>query len=241
MKYLILFILPIYLIGGTYIVPSSPIEKITIKSEIDGKVIVAKRDKEQKFISNDIIVKIDDKLECSQIKHYKQQIKILEEIVSLKKINATNKAKVTRLSNYNKNIEKINYLESFKELVSLKLSMEQVKLDKNKKNFRVKDLYLKHLHVKKNEYIQAGESIMTLYNTQAIKLVAFMPKKDIEILEKNNNNILFNGEKEIFRLYSISHITDDTHLSSYRVEFRSNSKINPKYLFGQLITIEVKE
>jgi hypothetical protein len=241
MKYLLLFVLPFSLLGGTYMVPSSPVEKVTIKSEIGGKVTLAVSDKEQQFIANTVIVKIDNALELSQIKYYQKQIDILSEIVSLKKENATNKAKVTRLSKYNKNVEKINYLESSKELAALKLYIAQVKLDKGKKIFRVKDRYLQRLHVKKNERIQAGDNIMTLYNTNTIKLVTFMPKEEIEILQKKHKNILFNNKKGDFKLYSIDKLTDETHLSSYRVEFRKDLKSKTNYLFGELVTIKVTE
>ena len=251
----------LFLFGDEHFAKLEPIETITVKSEVSGKVVVAKGDLEGK-IANGLIVKIDDRLDKIEINSTLNSIKVIDKMIkvnqnilpSLKK-NFENKKilyqKVTPLKSssisqkdslysayisartqYSGTLEKILNLKNQK--ISLLQKVATLKDRVKKKDIIAKNSYLYSLNVKKGEFVNIGMTLAILQNITKAKLIIFLSEDELKDIDKKR--IYLDGKKTNLKFSKVWRVADKKYISSYKAEII----LKPFTRFSKLIKVEIK-
>jgi len=254
-------IFTIFTYADVHFAKLEPIDTITIKSEVNGKVIMAQEAKEGSVV-NGVIVKIDDKLDKIDLKNSRSSLELIDKMIKInrellpslrknmqKKLNMYKKvaplastsisqkdslfsAFVSAKSQYNGVLEKVLNLENQKVTLSQKIATLNDRL--SKKSIFVKNRYLYALSVKRGEYINIGKPIATVSNISRAKLTIYLSEDELKNIDKKS--IYIDGKKTDLKFSKIWKIADSKYISSYRAEII----LKPISRFSKLIKVEVK-
>ena len=261
-KYLITFIfICVTVFADEHFAKLEPFSTITIKSEVNGKVVVAKQNLEGK-VANSLIVKIDDKIDKEDLKNSRASLKLLTKMVNVNrsvlpflKQNVNKKyslykkvaplasssisqkdtlfaAYVSAKSQYNGTLEKILNLENQKVNTEQKIAILKDRI--SKKSIYVKDRYIYSLNVKVGEFVTMGMPIATLSNIKKAKLTIYLSKEELANLD--SKSIYINGKKTALKFSKVWKVADKKYISSYRAEII----LKPVENFSTLMKVEIK-
>ena len=261
-KFIVAFILTTILVmADVHFAKLEPFSTINIKSEVNGKVVLAREDLEGK-IANSLIVKIDDKLDKTDLKNSKLSLQLLSKMIILNKSmldnlkkNVTKKyslykktaplasssvsqkdslfsAYISAKSQYNATQEKVLNLENQKVTLSQKIALLQDRL--SKKSIYVKSRYIYALNVKKGEFVTIGMPIATISDTTKAKLTLYLSREELSNLD--SKSIYINDKKTDLKFSKIWKVADKKYISSYRAEI----VLKPIDRFSTLVKVELK-
>ena len=231
-RFIILFF-PFVLAAGVYKAKIEPYDKITVKSEVSGRVVKVFLNKESKEANGEVI-EIDHALESKKLKNFQNKLKILNELIEIKR------AQYNRIKNLRG--ENLFTKERYKnELLNLLMQREdllniiaELKDRISKKIISVKNMYIKKIYVREGEFVNIGAKLMDLENQNGSRIVIFVDSKDRENL--SNSDILIDGKKSGFKIEKAFNSPDIKYISSYRVELVSFEKLP----YGKLVDVEIK-
>ncbi len=262
MKSIIYFIfLTIFIYADEHFAKLEPINTITIKSEVNGKVVLANSNLEGK-VANGLIVKIDDKLDKFNIKSSSDSLKLIDKMIKLNtkllpalKKSVENKKslyqKIAPLSSsslsqkdsiYSAYLNAKTQFDSTKEKI-LNLKNQKIKLIQNintlkdrvkKKNITLNDKYLYELYVKKGEFVNIGMPIATIADISKAKLTIYLNEDELKNIDKKS--IYINGKKSNLKFNKIWKIADKKYISSYKAQII----LKPFTTFSKLIKVDIK-
>ncbi len=261
-KYIVVFVLStVIAMADVHFAKLEPYNTINIKSEVNGRVVLAREDLEGK-IANSLIVKIDDKLDKTDLKNSKLSLQLLSKMITLNKGMLDNLKKnvvkkyslykklaplasssvsqkdslfsayVSAKSQYNATQEKVLNLENQKVTLSQKIALLEDRL--SKKSIYIKNKYIYALNVKKGEFVTVGMPIATISDISKAKLTLYLSKDELSNLD--SKKIYINGNKTNLKFSKIWKIADKKYISSYRAEII----LKPIDRFSSLIKVEVK-
>ena len=250
------------LFGDVYYAKLEPFESYTIKSDVAGKVIYSDLSKESKYVTNALIIKIDDNTDRDDLKVSVKKLESLKELVKLKIQNIKNlkRAYIIRKRNYDRiknlktksNFEKDTQLLSViaanssliaanESLINLKNQIKDIshkifvlKDRISKKNITIKKRYIYKISVKKGDYVAPGAILMQTMDISKAKATIYLSYEDRENLDKKS--IFINGKKSDIKFYKVWDVADTTNISSYKAEIVLP---RPKE-FSKVIKIELK-
>ena len=257
----IFFIFTLSIFADEHYAKLEPLQSITIRSEVNGKVVVAKSNLEGK-VANGLVVKIDDKLDKLDLKHSLESLNLIDKMIRVnrdilpllkksfeKKRNMYLKvaplssssvstkdslysAFVSAKSQYSSILEKILNLENQK--VSLEQKVALLKNIIDKKSIIVKNRYLYALNVKSGEYVNIGASIAIVQDISRAKLTLYLSEDELKGIEKKR--IYINGKETNLKFSKIWKVADTKYISSYKAEIITK----PFARFSKLIKIDIK-
>jgi len=235
MKYIVtLIIFTVSLFSQEYFAKIEPLNKYDIKSSVSGKVVLSDLSKEATFIKDDLIIKIDDKVNKIELRQTQSKIRSMNQILKIHKQTLNSFNKVSSKSKFDKDKQKVVILNTQITLADLNTKLQTLKDTINKKNIKVKSLYLNKIYVKKDDYVNPGTLLLSAYDLSKGKLEIFLSKDELKDLQ--NKTILIDGKKEDIKINKIYKTTDDKHLSSYKVELILNNVSS----FSKLVKITIK-
>jgi multidrug resistance efflux pump len=260
-KVAILILSSIYLFSQEHYAKLEPIETTLIKSEVNGKVVMAKRSIEGKVASG-VVVKIDDKINRVDLKNSQESLKLLESMVALnrkllpqlklnmqKKANLYNRllplasssqnqkdtlygALVSAKVQYFGTKEKIINLKN--QIVSLKQKIASLKDLIAKKTISVDNKYIYKIYVKKDEFVNIGAPLIRVDDISKAKLTIYLSEDELKDIDKKS--IYLNGKKSNLKFRKIWKVADEKFVSSYKAEII----LKPIARFSTLIKVEIK-
>jgi len=227
------------LFSKQYMVQIEPYEKFTIKAEVSGKITFVNKSLENSFIKNrTTLVKINLKDEKLKLDRQKNALIIQRKIVKVREKNYKAKKRIKQLSQYEKNLEELNYLDAKKTMLDIQDEIKRLKNEISKKEFSLENLYLQNIFINKNEYVNQGDSIYEAYDISKKKITLYLKLEEVEKLK--NKSIYINGKKTNYKVIKISKITDKVKISKYKVSFVEENKNKKNYFFNKLIKVELK-
>jgi len=259
--FLLIFIFNISIFANEHYAKLEPINSVIIKSEFNGRVVLAKDNLEGK-IADGVIVQIDDTLNKKDLKNTKESLMLLEKMVTLNKkllpqlkLNMQKKSSlykkllpITSSSQNQKDTlyaslvnakvqyfstkEKIINLEN--QIVSLKQKIDSLEDTISKKSIKTKSRYLYKLYVNSGEFVNIGSPIAKLVNINRAKLTIFLSNDELNSLK--NKKIYINSKKTNLKFSKIWRVADEKYLSSYKAEII----LDPIDEFSTLIKVEIK-
>jgi len=238
-----------------------PYSSITIKSEVSGRVVLAKDNLEGRLV-NGIIVKIDDSLDKIDLKNSKESLSIVSKMIELNRnllpsvkrdmqkkksiyervlplasssVNQKNQlftSYITAKTQYSNMLEKILNLKKQKITLSQKIAILKDRI--LKKSIFIKSKYLYSLNVKKGSFVNVGLPIAIVKDTSLAKLTIYLSQEELDNLK--NKKIYIDNKETNFKFNKIWKITDKKYISLYRAEII----LKPSDRFSKLIKIEIK-
>lgn len=241
MKKVLIFILLSFgsVFAKEYMTKIEPFEKYEIKSQTSGVVELANKDLESQFIKmNKTLIQINSRDEEIELQKQKNSLEIQEEIVKIKKRNFSAKNRISQMSRYEKENEKLDFLESKKELVLIEEEIKRLKNEISKKRFDVKNRYIYKIYVNKGEYITIGDLLYESYDISKQKIKLYLTLGEIENLDKKS--VFIDGKNSTFKVYKISKIKDEVRVSRYKVEFTKTNDNLKNYYFNKIVKVELR-
>lgn len=237
-KLIILLIAAVILNATEYMSKVEPYTTHTISSEVSGKVNFINKLKEYtKIDKKTIVLTLDTEDEKIQVKTLKNSLALQNELVKIKKDNYKNKVKVKQLSIYNKNQEKLYYLESKQSLENMQRDMEIQQNLIRKKEFYISNKYLNKILVSQGEYVEAGTKLYTLYDFSKSKLEVYV--RNVDLLGLREKKIFIDGNLSEFSVEKIAQVRDEMRVSTYKVILsKKNNTDNVNY--GKVVKVEFK-
>ena len=250
MKFLITIIsIMITLYANEYYSKAKPLWSYHIKSDINGKVIFSDELKEGRYGDGSIVIKVDDKIDRLNLQTLKKEYKNTKELLEIAKriyeIDLTAYNKIKDLSTYSKtqkDTKLLKMLNSKKNLLTLKNSLEKLNLsietlkDKiDKKNIKISSkYYITKIYPKKGDFVNLGSPLIDIADLSKAKLTIFVTDEDLKKLK--SSKILINNKKQKYKIVKILKVADTTNLSGYKVEI----EIEAPKIFSKLIKVEIK-
>lgn len=217
----------------------TPVKEFEIKAQVSGIVKYVNSKLEARYLKNTkTILQIDIKDENIELEKEKNSFKIQDEIVKIKEKNYNSKARVSQISLYNKNIEKLSLLEAKKILIDTQRTIKKLQHNINKKIFTGKDIYISTIYKEKGEYVNIGDKIYDAYDFKKTKITLYLSKNEIKNIR--NKEIYIDGEKSDFRVSKIFKIKDTNKISRYKVELEKTNKNIEDIFFGKVVKVEIK-
>lgn len=227
------------LLAKEYMAQIKPYEMYEIKSQTSGVVKFVNKDLESKYIKNkELLVKIDTKDEEIELAKQKSSYSIQKEIVKIKEQNYKAKNRIKQLSLYDKNNEKLSFLESKKELTTTTQTIKKLQNDMDKKIFDIQNRYVNTIFVQKDEYINIGDKLFNSYDISKLKITLFLSKNEIDTLE--SKALYINSKKSDFKVYKVHKIKDENKISRYKVVFTKTNENKNNYFFDKVVKAELK-
>lgn len=239
MKKIFLLTISVIVLNATqYFSKIQAYEKHTISSQVDAKVVFIDKTKEYSFIDkNSLVLKLDTKDEEIQLNTLKNSLILQKDVVKIKEQNYKNKVKVKQLSIYNKNQEKLSWIEAKQSLENIKRDIKTQKRQIEKKEFYVNNQYIDNILVAQEEYVTTGTKLYTLYNFSKLKLEVFVRDQNIDTIKQKD--IFINGKKSDFIIEKIAQVRDEKRISTYKV-ILAKANNDKNIHFGKVVKVEFK-
>ena len=228
-----------FLFAKEYMTQINPNEKIQIKSQTTGVIKYVNKKLESNFVKeNQVLLKINSLDEEIELKKETNSLTLQKEIVKIKEQNYNAKKRIKQLSLYDKNNEKLSFLESKKELVLKEQNIKKLLNEISKKVFNIENKYINTIFIKKDEYVNIGDKLFDMYDISNLKITLYLTSKEIEGLKEKS--VFIDGVKSDFKINKINKIKDEVKVSRYKVEFIKRNKNVDNYFFNKIVKVEIK-
>ena len=258
--YLLIFSF-IFAFADVHFAKLEPYSTVTIKAEVNGKVLLAKDNLEARLV-NGTIVKIDDSLDKIDLKNSKESLKLISKMIELNRkllpsikrdmqkkksiyervlplasssVNQKNQlftSYIAAKTQYSNMLEKILNLKNQKVTLNQKIATLKDRIAK--KSISLKDKYLYSLNVKKGSFVNVGLPIATVNDISRAKLTVYLSQEELDNLK--DKKIYIDGKETNLKFSKIWKIADKKYISSYRAEII----LKPNGRFSKLTKVEIK-
>jgi hypothetical protein len=228
-----------FLFAKEYMTQINPNEKIQIKSQTMGVIKYVNKKLESNFVKeNQVLLKINSLDEEIELKKETNSLTLQKEIVKIKEQNYNAKKRIKQLSLYDKNNEKLSFLESKKELVLKEQNIKKLLNEISKKVFNIENKYVNTIFIKKDEYVNIGDKLFDMYDISNLKITLYLTSKEIKGLKEKS--VFIDGVKSDFKVNKINKIKDEVKVSRYKVEFIKRNENVDNYFFNKIVKVEIK-
>lgn len=263
MKLLPLFIFSIIsLSANVYYSKVEPYEVRKIASNVSGVVLIAHEDMLGNTLSSTPYLRIDTKLDTSELKFTKEKIRYLKNTVKLnenivlnlkvslekKCLNYERVKKLKIKSSLEKDKEfydlvssENSSLSTLKEINTLKTQVADLEIRKkqllrsiNDKSLSAKGFKLYSLEVKVGEVVSKGTPLAIIMDTSRAILTIYLNEEDV--LNAKKSVVYINGKKTTYRIDRFLNIADSKNISKYMAQIIIKA---PK-IFSKLVKVELK-
>ncbi len=222
------------LFAGIYKGVIEPYDKITIKSEVSGRVVELDLKDEMREVNKKVMV-IDHALESEKLKNYENKLRFLNEEIKLKKGQYERLKNLVGENRFTKERYKSEFLNLLMQKQDLLNIIAELRDRISKKEITVKNLYIKKFYVRKGEFVNPGEKLMSLEDQRKSRVVIFVDGEDLDLFRKGKFSV--DGKKGLFYAEKIADSTDEKYLSLYRVELVCDEKLP----YGKIVEVETEK
>jgi len=264
MKFLItIILLSSVVFAKVYYAKVEPFEVRNISSNVSGLVLYANEDLVGTTLSDKPYIKIDSVLDVKELEFIEDKLSYMREMVKENEnvlVNLNDSLKRKRL-NYEKvsnlkfksSVEKDRefynlvssentYLNTKKEIQSLKLQITDLKLRRiqlqrnvNDKNLKAPNFILYEMLVKPGKVVSMGTALAKIADASRAKLTIYLDEEDVA--NSNKKIIYIDGEKTKYKITRMLNIADSKNISKYMAQIIIDA---PK-LFSKLVKVELRD
>jgi hypothetical protein len=220
--------------ASEYYAKLNPINTYNIKSAVNGQIIYVNNEIESNFANNNIIVKIDSKIDNEDLKQSTIKLKNLKDILLIEQGKLESYKKVSSKSKFEKDNQKVKVLNIYSSVSDLETRIVTLKDKISKKILVEKNNYIYDIAVEVGDYVSPGVLLYSSMDLSAGKLELFIPISSANDIQ--TKTIYLDGVQTDLKISKLYNIADNIHISSYKCEIIVPS---PK-IFSQLVKIEFK-
>lgn len=261
-KVLLFFISCVAVYAQEFYAKVEPINKYQVKSKVNGSVLSSFDIYEGKYVQDEIIIKIDDELDKTNLDTYTKKLDILknnlqlaqEQLDNIKQIADTKKSQyekfvtLTTRSQITKEADLFDYLNAQNQYLSTREKVLSIKTQINdleyaianlkdtikNKSISAKNLYVYKVYVKKYDYVVPNTPLLELHDISKAKIEIFVPLELAQTIQ--SKKIYIDDTPTDYKIDKIYKIADSEKISSYKVEIL----IDKQEYFSKLVKIEIK-
>ena len=234
MKKLIIFLISLKFTFASYYAVIKPYREFNIKASVSGRVEFVKKEAEGRLVKNDLVIKLDSKIDKIELQKSLEKLKNLESILSYQEDILKSFEKVKSKSKVDKDNQKIVVLNTKNQIADLENKIALLKDKIQKKQIFIKNKYIDTIFVDIGDFVNPGARLIKAYDLSKAKLEIFVSVDKIDNIK--NRMIYLNGKKTNLKINKIYKVADGKHISSYKCEIILP---NPKS-FSKLIKVEFK-
>jgi len=259
---IILIFFSVLAFAKEYYAKVEPLTIDTISSNVNGEILLVKKDLIGKKLLNQPYIIIDSRLDKidlnsttkkisilkDMIKFDKEIIKNLEESLERKKINYENIKDLSIKSKVEKDNMFFDLINTKNQLINTKkelqnyisqladLNYKKAKLQKSIKDKTIisQGYVLYDILVKKGQVVNIGTPLSKVANTKKAILTIYVDKEDLKNIKAKD--VYIDGRKTSYKVNRVNYIADSVNLSKYKVQII----INPPKIFSNLVKVELK-
>ncbi len=263
MKYILIFILPLFVMAKVHYAKIEPYNSVVLKSSVSAEVKSVDLDAEGAIVKDAGIIHLDDAMDIVDLNASKESLKLLQsileinrEIVSsladalkrqqgyferLNKLSTASKTQkdtafvafVSAKNQYLSTKEKIETLK--KQILEMKYKIERLKDSIAKKNIHLKDRYLYKLIVRAGDFVNPGSPLASIQDLSRGKLILFLEPSELKNVKEKQ--VFIDGKKTGYRVDKVWNVADEKFISSYRAEIYIDK---PENYFSKLVKVELQ-
>ena len=234
MKKLILFLISLNFAVASYYAVIKPYREFNIKASVSGRVEFVKKEAEGRLVKNDLIIRLDSKIDEIELEKSLEKLKNLKQILLFQEDILKSFQKVKSKSKVDKDNQKIIVLNTKNQIADLENKIATLKDKIQKKQIFIKNKYIDTIFVDVGNFVNPGAKLIKAYDLSKAKLEIFVSVDKIKNIK--NRAIYLNGKKTNLKINKIYKVADNKHLGSYKVEIILDK---PK-TFSKLIKVEFK-
>lgn len=263
MKFLLLFLLPLWIFAKVHYAKVEPFETVMMKSAVSALVLDVNLEAEGTMVHEARVVYLDDRLDKINLSSSKRTLALLHEMLEINHdIAKSLKSTVERQEGYYKRINQLStasktqkdtafsafsaaktqYLSTKEKIVNLEkqiLDMDYKVLQLEdviaKKSLVIKEKYLYKLLVRKGDFVAPGSVLAQVMDASKAKLVVYLDREELENITQKS--IYLDGEKRAYKVDKVWRVADEKFISSYKAEIYIDA---PKDTFSKLLKVEIK-
>ncbi len=261
MKKAALLFLPWILFAKVHMVKVEPFMIYHYKAAASGEVVLAKDSKEARVVEDEVLVKIDDKIDRKTLVTLQKKLQVLEKIIAITRKNLQNTQEIMQIkegnyvrikdlktkSSFEKNMRKAEYLAAKSSYLNLQEKLQNLLIQKAdiklqiaktkdiiaKKSLRVSG-YVYKIYPKRGDFVNFAAPLFDIADISRAKVVLYLTPEEMQDIQ--NKKIFINGKRSNARFYKIQRITDQNYITQYRAEVIIPA---PK-IFGKFIEVEIR-
>lgn len=222
------------LFANEYYAKIEPIKTYNVKSAVSGKVVYVNTPVESTTVKDEIIVKIDSKVNEIDLKQSNLKLKSLKEILKIEKSTLESYKRVSSKSKFDKDNQRVKILNMESSIADLETKIETLKDTLSNKKLIEQNRYIYDIAVEIGDYVNPGTLLYTSMDLSNGKLEVFIPIDNAKNIKEKT--IFIDGKKTDLKISKLDNVADTKHISSYRCEINIP---NPKQ-FSKLVKIEFK-
>jgi len=222
--------------ANIYYAKVEPIKSYNVKSAVSGSVVYINNDIKSTYIKDkaQIVVKIDDKVNQTDLKESRNKLQNLKKIYKLEQNTLKSYSKISSKSRFDKDNQQIKILNIASNISDMKIKIKTLEDIVNKKTLKAQDIYIYDINVEVGDYVNPGTLLYKSMDTSSAKLTIFIPidlAKDIK-----TKTIFIDNKKTNYKIDKLNTIADAKHISSFKCEI-----IIPKpIIFSKLLKVEFR-
>ena len=219
--------------AGTYKAKIEPYDRATISAEAAGRIIRLDLRDEMKLVHDRVVIEIDHELDDIRLKNNRRKLKLLKEQIELKQAQYDSIKELKSQNRFTKDQYKTQLLTLKMQADDLRSAIAQLEDTIAKKQFTVRDRYIKHFYVRKGEYVAPGVKLMQLEDHSGGRIVLYVDAADRATLD--DANVTVEGSRG-WHIEKASDTTDDTYVSYFRVDLVKKGEVP----FGRVVTVTIR-
>ena len=235
MKYIVSFLFMVSsILANDYYAKLEPINTYNVKASVSGKVIFVNEKIKSNISRNNIIIKIDNKINKIELAQTRIKRSNLKKILKIQKDILNSFNKVSSKSKLDKDAQKITILNTQSTISDLNIRIATLEDTIKNKILKEKNAYISDIIIKKGDYVNPGTPLYTAQDLSKGKLEIFVSFDDIDKIK--DKEIYVNDIKTSLEINNIYKTADTKHISAYKVEIFVDDVIT----FSKLVKITFK-
>ena len=190
---LTLCLLTISVYASEYYAKLEPYDTFIVKSSVSGKIDYINTNALGKVVKNETIIKMDVKLDETELKHTITKLNSVKDMLSIEQKNYDSIKNLTSKSTFEKDAQKTKVLNYETQVADLEIKIATLKDKVDNKILKENNTYIHDISVKVGEYVNPGTLLYTAMDFNKGKLEFFIPINDAETLK--SKTIFLDGEK----------------------------------------------
>jgi hypothetical protein len=220
--------------ASEYYAKVEPIYTYNVKSSVSGKITYINNKIESTNVRDNIVLKIDNKVNSIDLKQSKIKLEGLKDILNIEKQTLERFKKVSSKSIFDRDNQKIKILNIATSISDLETKVATLEDTIANKILTEKNRYIYDIAVEVGDYVNPGTLLYTAMDLTKGKLEIYIPLDEIKTIK--SKTIYIDGNKTDLKISKLYNVADKKHISSYKCEIFITSSKN----FSKLTKIEFR-
>lgn len=226
------------LYSGEYFSKVEPFQEYVLKSDVSGKIVVSKIQKEKEVLkSRQKVIQIDAQNEFIELEFLEKKLEIIDELLDLKDEDTKTIAASAAKSAFEKRASRQSYLNMMLTKYDVERGIKRLKRTIGQKSIVLDaKTYINTINVVEDDYVGPGTVLLTYSDINKAKLRVYVNEEDYKGI--GSKKIYINSKHyPQYKITKKSLIKDKDKLSMFEIEVVG---VKNGFLFGDVVKVEFR-